>query len=74
MASEEAQAYYTGGGQKVCTGRVVLPVADNIFKCMYFVCVLLKTQAKNIHLKMLSATGRTTLLVHSFCPPPVIIT
>ncbi len=22
----------TGGGQKLCTGRVVLPVADNIFK------------------------------------------
>ena len=30
-----------------------------------------KTGAKNIHLKMLSATGRTTLAVHSFCPPPV---
>ncbi len=23
-------------------------------------------------MKMLSATGRTTLLVHTFCPPPVI--
>ena len=31
-----------------------------------------KTDAKNIHLKMLSATGRTTLPVHSFCPPPVV--
>ncbi len=24
--------HHTGGGQKVCTSRVVLPVADNIFK------------------------------------------
>ena len=30
-----------------------------------------KTEAKNIHLTMLSATGRATLPVHSFCPPPV---
>ncbi len=31
----------TGGGQKLCTGRVVLPVADNIFKWMFFASVLL---------------------------------
>ncbi len=30
-------------------------------------------EAKYIHLKMLSATGRTRLPVRSFCPPPVIL-
>ncbi len=34
-------------------------------------CIPSKTEAKYIHMKMLSATGRTTLLVHTFCPPPV---
>ncbi len=32
-----------------------------------------KQNSDKIHpLKMLSATGRTTLAVHTFCPPPVI--
>ncbi len=31
----------TGGGQKLRTGSLVLPVADNIFKRMYFASVLL---------------------------------
>ncbi len=29
-----AHVLTTGGGQKLRTGRVVLPVADNIFKAM----------------------------------------
>ncbi len=32
---------YTGGGQKLRTGSLVFPVADNIFKWMYFASVLL---------------------------------
>ncbi len=48
---------------------------------MYFASVLLasgslfvsKTGAKYIHLKTLSATGRTRLPVRSFCPPPVTL-
>ncbi len=67
----------TGGGQKVCTSRVVLSVADNFLSgCILpLFCSALglkfENRGKNIHLKMLSATGRTTLPVHSFCPPPV---
>ncbi len=34
----EGNTLYTGGGQKVCTTRPVLPVADNIFKWMFFAC------------------------------------
>ncbi len=30
-----------------------------------------KTETKYIYIKMLSDTGRTTLSVHTFCPPPV---
>ncbi len=61
---------FTGGGQKLCTGRVVLPVHSwnhwyALAMLLLFVCVVY------IHLKILSATGRTTLLVHTFCPPPV---
>ncbi len=43
MFTKYAPIIITGGGQKVCTGRVVLPVADNIFKWMYFasVCMVL---------------------------------
>ncbi len=33
----------TGGGQKLRTGSLVLPVADSIFKRMYFASVLLAT-------------------------------
>ncbi len=36
------------GGQKLCTSRLVLPVADNIFKGMYFDSVLLATFRPNI--------------------------
>ncbi len=87
--SSFAHSLTTGGGQKLRTSGLVLPVADNIFKWMYFASVsrlLLglkfetppigqissKTEAKYIHWKMLSATGRTRLPVHSFCPPPVL--
>ncbi len=31
-----AHVLTTGGGQKLCTGRVVLPVADNIFKVEFY--------------------------------------
>ncbi len=33
----------TGGGQKLCADSPVLPVADSIFKRMYFASVLLDT-------------------------------
>ena len=76
--SEEFKLQPTGGGQKLRTGRLVLPhckhicltlCADNSVlngfgmgdRCSFF----------HIQLKMLSATGRTILLVRSFCPPPV---
>ncbi len=74
-----------GGGQKLHNGRGVLPVADN--SDYFFGSALLdiwpkdgiedppvasKTEEKYNHLKMLSATGRTCLLVRSFCPPPVV--
>ncbi len=77
----------TGGGQKLHIGSLVLPVADNILSgCILpLFCLLLglkfvpplgqissKTETKYIHLKMLSTTGRTRLLVRSFCPPPGI--
>ncbi len=52
-----------------------------VFHCIYSTDFKLlkdpvasKTEAKYIHLKMLSATGRTSLPVRSFCPPPVIVT
>ncbi len=32
MVDNEPQLHDTGGGQKLCTGRLVLPVAGNIFK------------------------------------------
>ena len=71
---------FTGGGQKLCTGSLVLSVADSILSActLPLFCyiwpkdpVASKTEAKYIYLKMSSATGRTRLLVHSFCPPPV---
>ncbi len=47
--------------------------ADVYNMFMFLASVLLvaepKTDAKYIHLKMLSATGRTTLLVRTFFPP-----
>ncbi len=38
---QQPSYYITGGGQKVCTSRFVLPVADNIFMWMHFASVLL---------------------------------
>ncbi len=52
------------------TSRVVLSVADNIFMWMYFASVY-QTPPWSRTLEMLSATGRATLPVRSFCPPPV---
>ena len=53
---------FTGGGQKLHISTVVLPVADSI---------LVNVFLPLFHLKMLSATRRTSLPVRSFCPPPV---
>ena len=38
--------HFTGAGQKLCTNRVVLPVADNIFKWKFFASVLLVAEPK----------------------------
>ncbi len=81
-------AHLTGGGQKLRTGQPCPSCSRQHFQvnvfCLCFACythitlipplgqISSKTEAKYIHLKMLSATGRTRLLVHSFCPPPVI--
>ncbi len=63
------------------TDRVVLPVADNILKAVengqryhstFSLNIPSRTKAKNIHFKMLSATGRTTLPVNSFFPSRVV--
>ncbi len=61
----------TGGGQKVRSDSLVLPVADYITLIPPLGQISRKTEAKYIHLKMLSATGRTRLQVRSFCPSPV---
>ena len=38
---DDVHSRNTGGGQKLCISRVVLPVADNIFKLKFFASVLL---------------------------------
>ncbi len=40
---------FTGGGKKLRTGSLVLPVADSIFKWMYFASVLLDIWQKMAH-------------------------
>ncbi len=55
--------HFTRGGQKLRTGSLVLPVAEKIFRWMYFASFLLDS------VKMFSATGRTRLSVRSFCTP-----
>ncbi len=69
--------YFPGGGQKLCSGRGVLPVADNIFKWKFFAFVITTLFNKRSHAQMTAyvaecVAGRTSLPVRSFCPPPVI--
>ncbi len=57
-------------------GRNCVPAALSFLLQTAFLSedpVASKTEAKYIHLKMLSATGRTRLPVRSFCPPPVVM-
>ncbi len=60
----------TGEGQKLCTGKVVLPAANSFFPllCLIFDLKVVKQNRG----KILSATGRTSLPVRSLCPPPVV--
>ncbi len=80
LSNKTFLAQTTGGGQKVyqqgCPSSSKQHFSGNAYLAC-FVCypaigpIRSKTGARNNHLQMLSATGRTSLAAWTFCPPPV---